>query len=85
MTGIVFDSFMAILNASVLEIDGMSQVYMGTAIGFSTMIRNLGGTFSPAVGNSLTPIGLNVPFVFWSLMGFFAVIAFIFLPKAKKA
>lgn len=84
VTGIVFDSFMAILNASVLEVKGVSQVYMGTAIGFAVMIRNLGGTFSPPLGNSLTAIGSNVPFVFWSLMGFFAVIVFTFLPKAKK-
>lgn len=83
-TGIVFDSFMAILNASVLEVEGVSQVYMGTAIGFATMIRNLGGTFSPPLGNSLTPIGLNVPFVFWSAMGLLAVIVFTFLPKSKK-
>jgi MFS family permease len=83
LTGFVFDTFMAILNASVLEVEGVSHVYAGTAIGFATMIRNLGGAFSPAVGNSLTTIGLNIPFLFWGGMGLFAVVMFAFLLKAK--
>lgn len=78
-TGFVFDSFMAILNASVLEVEGVTGLYAGTAIGFAVMIRNLGGTFSPAIGNSLTPLGLNVPFFFWSAMGLFAVFMFAFV------
>lgn len=83
-TGLVFDSFMAILNASVLEAEGVTDLYAGTAIGFATMIRNLGGAFSPAVGNSLTVIGLNVPFFFWGGMGLFAVCMFAFMLKPKK-
>jgi len=82
-TGFVFDSFMAILNASVLEVEGVSHIYAGTAIGFATMIRNLGGTFSPPVGNSLASIGLNVPFLFWGSMGLFAVAMFAFVLKPK--
>lgn len=84
-TGFVFDSFMALLNASVLEVDGVSSLYAGTAIGFATTIRNLGGTFSPAIGNSLTVYGLNTPFLFWGGMGLFAVIMFTALRiPAKK-
>lgn len=84
VTGIVFDSFMAILNASVLEVEGVSQLYAGTAIGFATMIRNLGGAFSPPVGNSLTAIGFNIPFLFWGGMGLLAVVMFAFQLKAGK-
>jgi predicted MFS family arabinose efflux permease len=83
-TGIVFDSFMAIMNASVLEVEGVNHIYAGTAVGFSTMIRNLGGTFSPPVGNSLTAIGLNIPFLFWGGMGLFGVCMFAFVLKSKK-
>jgi predicted MFS family arabinose efflux permease len=83
-TGCVFDSFMAILNASVLEAEGVSHLYAGTAIGFATMIRNLGGAFSPPVGNSLTVIGLNIPFVFWSGMGLFAVVMFVLFLRPTK-
>ncbi|MAS37612.1 MAG: hypothetical protein CL610_26690 [Anaerolineaceae bacterium] len=85
-TGFVFDSFMAILNASILEVDGVGHLYAGTALGFATMIRNLGGTFSPPVGNSLAVYGLNVPFLFWGATGLFAVcmFAFVFRPKQVK-
>ena len=48
---------MAILNTSVLEVEGVSDLYAGTAIGFAVMIRNLGATFSPPIGNSLTTLG----------------------------
>ncbi len=84
-TGIVFDSFMAILNASVLEVDGISELYAGTAIGFATMIRSLGGTFSPPVGNALAVFGVSVPFLFWGGMGVFAVIMFAFLLKPPSS
>lgn len=83
-TGSVFDSFMAILNASVLEAEGVTHLYAGTAIGFATMIRNLGGAFSPPVGNRLTEIGVNVPFLFWGGMGLFAVFMFAYLLKPNK-
>jgi NNP family nitrate/nitrite transporter-like MFS transporter len=84
-TGCVFDSFMAILNASVLEVEGVSHLYAGTAIGFATMIRNLGGAFSPPVGNSLSVIGLNIPFLFWSGMGLFAVVMFVVFLKPTRS
>lgn len=85
LTGFVFDSFMAILNASVMEVDGVTQVYAGTALGFSTMIRNLGGTFSPPVGNSLAHFGPSVPFLFWGAMGLFAVFMFAVMLRPRKA
>ena len=84
-TGCVFDSFMAILNASVLEVEGLSELYAGTAIGFATTIRYLGGTFSPPVGNGLATLGYGVPFLFWGGMGLFAVIMFAFLLKPAKS
>ncbi len=85
LTGFVFDSFMAILNASVMEVDGVTQVYAGTALGFSTMIRNLGGTFSPPVGNSLAAFGPSVPFLFWGGLGLFAVFMFAVMLRSRKA
>lgn|SRR5690606_9581789 len=83
-TGFAFDSFMAVLSASTLEVEGVSHLYAGTAIGFVSMIRNLGGTFSPPVGNALTAIGVNIPFLFWGSMGLFAVIMFLLLPKRSE-
>lgn len=83
-TGFVFDSFMAIINASVLEAEGVTDLYAGTALGFATMIRNLGGAFSPPLGNSLSAIGLNIPFLFWGAMGLLAVFIFAFVMKSKR-
>lgn len=82
-TGLVFDGFMAILNASMLEVEGVGYLYAGTALGFATMIRNLGGTFSPPLGNSLASIAPNVPFLFWGGMGLMGVLMFAFALKSK--
>ncbi len=83
-TGIIFDSLMAISNASVLEVEGLDGVYAGTAIGFATMIRSLGGTFSPPVGNGLAVFGYNIPFLFWGAMGLFGVFMFAFVLKSRQ-
>ncbi len=84
-TGIIFDSLMAISNASLLEVEGLDGLYAGTAIGFATMIRSLGGTFSPPIGNGLAIFGFNVPFLFWGAMGLFAVAMFAFALKSHKS
>jgi cyanate permease len=84
-TGFVFDACMAILNASVLEVDGVGHVYAGTALGFATMIRNLGITLSPPVGNSLAAFGLNIPFLFWGGMGLVSVFMFVFMLRRGTA
>ena len=81
LTGIVFDAFMAIYNASVLEIEGVGYLYAGTAMGFSRMIRSLGGTISPPLGNSLAVYGPSVPFLFWGGMGILAMLMFTFVLK----
>jgi MFS transporter, CP family, cyanate transporter len=84
-TGIVFDGFMAIYNASVLEVEGIGFAYAGTALGFSTTIRNLGGTFSPPLGNSLAVYGPNIPFLLWGGMGLFAVVIFAYLLVSRRS
>ena len=84
LTGLIFDAFMAISNTNVLEVPGVGFVYAGTAVGFANMIRNLGGTFSPAIGNSLAIHGPSVPFVFWGAMGFFGVLMFVLLFWSRR-
>lgn len=78
-TGLMFDALMSISTTTVLEVDGVSGVYAGTALGFVLMIRNLGGAFAPAVGNSLATYGLSAPFLFWGGMSLVAVVLYIFL------
>lgn len=84
LTGFIFDAFMAISNTNVLEVPGVGFIYAGTAVGFANMIRNLGGTFSPAIGNSLAIYGPSVPFVFWGAMGFFGVLMFVLLFWSRR-
>lgn len=83
-TGFVFDAFMAILNASILEVDGVDYLYAGSALGFANMIRNLGGTLSPPIGNSLAATALNLPFLFWGALGFAGALMFAFMLKMKR-
>ena len=84
-TGLVFDTFMAILNASVMEVKGVGYVYAGTALGFAATIRSLGGTFSPPLGNSLAEhIAPNIPFLFWGGLGLLGVFMFVFVFKPKR-
>ncbi len=84
IAGTVFDALMAILNASVLEVAGVSDLYAGTAMGFATMISSLGGTFSPPLGNGLATLGSSVPFLFWGIMGLLAVFMFAFFLKPSN-
>lgn len=86
ITGFVFDGFMAISSASILEVEGVNHLYAGTVIGLGSMIRNLGGTFSPPIGNALANLGYNIPFLFWGAMGLFAVFMFavMFRPQKRK-
>jgi MFS family permease len=84
VTGCAFDTFMAILNASILEVRGVGYLYTGTALGFGTMIRSFGGTFSPPIGNSLAAIAPNLPFLFWGAAGLFAAIIFLFFFRTDR-
>ena len=84
IAGTVFDAFMAIHQAAILEVDGVGTAYAGTALGFGAMLREAGGVFSPPLGNSLTVFGPSVPFAFWGAMGLLAMIAFYLLPVKKS-
>jgi cyanate permease len=84
-TGITFDGFMAIYNASVLEVEGVGYLYAGTALGFSTMIRNLGSSISPPLGNSLAVYGPSVPFLFWGGMGLLAMAGFALSMRTRRS
>jgi NNP family nitrate/nitrite transporter-like MFS transporter len=81
IAGVVFDGFMAILQATVLEIPGVGLIFAGTALGLAAMMREVGGAYSPPIGNSLTAFGANAPFLFWSLMALLGAIAFVVFLK----
>jgi MFS family permease len=85
MAGVVFDGFMAIFMATVLEIRGVGLLFAGTALGFAGMLREVGGVFSPPLGNSLSAIGPSVPFAFWSALAFLGAIGFFIYVKKGQA
>lgn len=84
IAGVMFDALMAIQMTTIMEVEGVGVAYIGTALGFSGVIRNFGGTFSPPLGNSLAVYGLNVPFIFWAVMGLVGLVVFALLPSKQK-
>lgn len=84
MAGVVFDGFMAIFMATVLEIRGVGLLFAGTALGFAGMLREVGGVFSPPLGNSLSAVGPSAPFAFWSALSFLGAIFFVIYLKKDR-
>jgi len=83
IAGFFFDSFMAMNGAAVTEIEGLDIAMMGSALGFAGMMQNISGTVIPPMGNALSPLGLNVPFLLWSASGMVAVLVLLFVRKRK--
>ena len=83
--GVMFDAFMGIQMATIMEVKGVGVAYIGTALGFAGVIRQFGGAFSPPLGNSLEVYGQHVPFIFWAAMGLFGLIVFSLMrPEPKQ-
>lgn len=76
VSGFVFDAYMAVYITTTMEVEGIGGKYAGTALGFSSILRSLGGAIAPPLGNSLAVYGDTMPFVLWSSMGLFAVMVF---------
>ncbi len=78
--GVMFDAFMALHQAEVLDLKGIG-VYAGSALGVLVMFREAGGFLSPPIGNWLAQFGANIPFYFWGGLAVLAAILFLFLPS----
>jgi hypothetical protein len=78
--GLIFDAFMAIYQATVMEISAVGRAYAGSALGLAAMLREAGGIASPAIGNSLSRFGAQVPFLFWAGLALVAALIFWQLP-----
>lgn len=74
IAGCCFDSFMALMGASITEVEGMEVAFMGSALGFGGVLQNLGGSIMPPIGNALSTIELNAPFLLWAAAGLFATL-----------
>jgi cyanate permease len=74
LAGLAGDGFMAVLLASVIEIDGVGTAYAGTALGMVMVFSRMGALVAPSLGNSLAEINAGLPFLFWSALGFMGLI-----------
>lgn len=83
IAGLFFDTFMALNGASITEIDGLDMAMMGSALGFMGMMQNIGATVIPPLGNTLTTISLDTPFLLWAASGVLALSALVFIRKRK--
>ncbi len=78
MAGMVRDGFMAVFFTMTIETDGIGAAYAGTATGFAMIFSNMGGVIAPPLGNSLSALSPELPFVFWAgmaLAGLFGIYA----------
>ena len=84
IAGLVFDAYMAITQATLMEVDGVGAAYAGTALGFGAMLREAGGVFAPPLGNSLVAFSPSLPFAFWGIMGLIGAFIFYMIPRKKS-
>ena len=81
--GCCFDSFMALMGASITEVEGLEVAMVGSALGFGGMLQNMGGSLLPPLGNSLSAFGLNAPFLLWAGAGLSATVALLSYRRRK--
>ncbi len=75
--GCCFDSFMALMGASITEVKGLEMAMMGSALGFSAVLQNVGAALMPPLGNALSVIDLSAPFLLWAASGAFATLVLL--------
>ena len=84
LAGFTFDSFMALKGASITEVDGLQIALVGSALGFGGMLQNIGSTVTPPLGNTLSTVALNTPFLLWAASGVFATLMLLSYRKRKR-
>ena len=84
IAGCCFDSFMALMGASITEVEGLEIALMGSALGFGGVLQNLGGSILPPIGNSLSTTALNNPFLLWAASGLFATVILLSYRKRRS-
>lgn len=81
--GFCFDSFMALKGAATTEVEGLELALMGSALGFVGMLQNIGSSFVPPLGNTLSASALNLPFLLWAGSGLFATLVLLSYRRRK--
>lgn len=81
--GFCFDSFMALKGAATTEVEGLELALVGCALGFVGMLQNIGSSFVPPLGNTLSATELNLPFLLWAASGIFATLVLLGYRRRK--
>ena len=81
LVGFTRDPCIALSIVMILEDEGVSVAYAGTALGLLNTISQSSWAFSPPLGNSLASITLSTPFFFWTAL---AVVGALVLSFAKE-
>ena len=62
-----------------LEIKEVGHIYGASAVGLIVASQNLGGFLLPIIGGNLAEINQSLPFVFWAIVIFVAIICLFFI------
>ncbi|MEM7348525.1 MAG: MFS transporter, partial [Chloroflexota bacterium] len=81
--GLFFDGYMSIHQALAQEAEGIGVAYAGTALGFISTLREVGGFIAPPLGNAFAEFGLAIPFMLWGVFGMIGAIIFLGFPKSS--
>ena len=74
---------MAMFYSLITETEGIGGQYLGTAIGLTSTVSQLGGFFAPPLGNSLALIDPGMPFIFWAGLSVVTLLGFLFIRERK--
>ncbi len=75
---------MALFYSLITETEGIGGRYIGTAIGLTSTVSQLGGFFAPPLGNSLALIEPGMPFIFWAGLSLVTLLGFFFIKERKR-
>jgi MFS family permease len=75
LVGLFRDGFMAVIVTTILESEGITKKYSGTAVGLALVLSATGSILSPPIGNSIAEQNLNAPFLLWASMAMIAFLA----------
>ncbi|MEM7119427.1 MAG: MFS transporter [Chloroflexota bacterium] len=84
VSGLMFDAFMGIYQAEILDLPGVGT-FAGSALGVAMTFREIGGAFGPTIGNWLAQFGSNIPFIFWGVLALLAAGVFLRLPTRRRS
>jgi len=82
--GLFMDAFMSVIVTLAQETKGAGLTYPGMTLGLIFTFSQVGSFISPPLGNSLSNFHPGLPFLFWSLLSLFIVIALMLVKEDER-